>query len=54
MEEEKTIYETCSVCKKQVVIMIYDCPNCKSKICLVCKVNNDWKCPNCGQKLDLA
>jgi hypothetical protein len=40
-EQEKTIYETCSVCKKQVMMLIDDCPNCRSKICLVCKVNND-------------
>jgi len=52
MAEEKTIYETCPICKREVVnLNINDCPHCKAKFCVICKVSNDLKCPNCGEKL---
>jgi transcription initiation factor IIE alpha subunit len=54
MEREETIFKECSVCKKQVCVMIYECPSCKSKFCMICTLENNWKCPNCKQKLSLA
>ena len=34
-----TIYKECSVCKDEVVIS-YDCPSCKSRVCMICALEN--------------
>jgi len=46
MEKEERIVKECSVCRKEVAVMIYECPSYGSRLCLVCGKNNDWS-PNC-------
>jgi transcription initiation factor IIE alpha subunit len=53
MMEEGKVFKKCSVCRGETA-MIYECPDCHSKLCMVCTIRNDWKCPNCKQKLGLA
>lgn len=43
----KTTLKKCSQCKKEVIIS-YECPNCKLRICMICAIENNWKCPNCN------
>jgi hypothetical protein len=45
-----TIFRQCAQCKKDVVIS-YECPSCKLRICLICAIENDWGCPHCHSTL---
>jgi transcription initiation factor IIE alpha subunit len=53
-KKRQTISKECSLCKREVGVMVYECSNFKSKFCPTCANNNEWKCPNCRQKLGLA
>ena len=46
MAKTDTILRECSQCRKQVVIS-YECPKCQLLVCMICAIENDWKCPKC-------
>lgn len=45
------ILRQCSLCEKEV-FKSFECLRCKSRICVACAVDNNWKCPEC--KADLV